>query len=342
MKLNKLDLKTTNNFNINDIDIDITIPTNYNNKAYSIKSDEYTNIEVNVTKKEKLSSRIGIDFDSYYNVDIKIPKDTKIDEPIEFIYKFNNNDSLVDNLNIVYESGSKADIIIKSISEDNNNHFRYLKINTISNPYSNGSITIINLLNENSNHFLAIDNEVLDNSNIKHNIIDIGSNIKINNMYSNIIGYNSTNILNNMYIGSNSNILDMNYNFDIKAKNSKSIMKVEGALFDTSKKNFRGTIDFKEGSSKSVGEENENCILFSDTCISRSLPMLLCHEEDVIGTHGVSSGKVSKDKLFYLMSRGLDKKDASKLIVSANFSTIINDLPESIKEELNNIIDKRI
>ena len=145
-----------------------------------------------------------------------------------------------------------------------------------------------------------------------------------------------------MYIGNNSNILDMNYNFDIKANNSKSIMKVEGALFDKSKKNFRGTIDFKEGSSKSIGEENENCVLFSDTSLSRSLPMLLCHEEDVVGSHGVSSGKVSKDKLFYLMSRGLDKKEASKLIVSANFSTIINELPDSIREDINNIINERI
>ena len=342
MKLNKLDLKTTNNFNINDINLDIEIPTNYNNKAYTIISDEYDNIEVNISKKNKLSSRIGIDFDEYYNVDITIPKDTIIKEPIEFIYKFNNNDSLVDNFNIIYEDNSYADIVIKSISEDNNNHFRHLKINTTSNSYSKGSITIINLLNGNSNHFLSINNEVLDNSNIKHNIVDIGSNIKINNMYSNIIGNNSVNILNNIYIGNNSNILDMNYNFDIKAKNTRNIMKVEGALFDTSKKNFRGTIDFKEGSSKSIGEESENCILFSDTCISRSLPMLLCHEEDVLGTHGVSSGKVSKDKLFYLMSRGLSKKDASKLVVNANFNTIINELPNSIIEDISNIINEKI
>ena len=342
MKLNKLDLKTTNNFNINDINLDINIPTNYNNKAYNIISDDYNNIDISISKKDNLSSRIGIEFDNYYNVDIKIPKDTKIEEPIEFIYKFNNDDSLVDNFNIIYEDNSYADIVIKSISEDNNTHFRHLKINTISNTYSKGSITIINLLNENSNHFLSINNDVLDNSCIKHNIIDIGSNIKINNMYSNIIGYNSINVLNNMYIGNNSNILDMNYYFDIKAKNSKSIMKVEGALFDTSKKNFRGTIDFKEGSKKSIGEENENCILFSDSAISRSLPMLLCHEEDVVGSHGVSSGKVSKDKLFYLMSRGFDKKEASKLIVSANFSTIINELPNSIREDIISIINERI
>ena len=90
-------------------------------------------------------------------------------------------------------------------------------------------------------------------------------------------------------------------------------------------------------------QESENCLLLSDTAISRSLPMMLCHEEDVEGSHGVSTGKVSKDKLFYLMTKGLSKKEAERLIVKANFNSVIQSIKEEkIQEEILEKIENMI
>ena len=70
--------------------------------------------------------------------------------------------------------------------------------------------------------------------------------------------------------------------------------------------------------------------------------MLLCHEEDVEGAHGVSSGKVDEKKVFYLMCRGIERKDAEKLIIKANFNKIIEtiedeDIKEYILKEIDNL-----
>ena len=120
-------------------------------------------------------------------------------------------------------------------------------------------------------------------------------------------------------------------------------MRVEGAIDDNTKKVFRGTIDFKGGCKGSIGDENENCVLLSDNVISRSLPQMLCHEEDVVGSHGVSSGKVDEDKLFYIMTHGYSKKEAEKLIVMANFSKILNNINDKeIREEIISIIEEKI
>ena len=120
-------------------------------------------------------------------------------------------------------------------------------------------------------------------------------------------------------------------------------MKVEGVLDNYAHKVFRGTIDFLSGAANSIGEENENCILLSDNAISRSLPQMLCNEESVIGSHGVSSGKVDADKLFYLMAHGYSKKEAEKLIVLANFSSIVNNIQnDNIKETILQLIEEKI
>ena len=339
MKLNKLELKTTNNFNINDIELDINIPIYDDFKSYNISNNEYVKVN-NINNK--LANKIGLEFDKYYEINIVIPKDIKLSDPIVFSYIFENSDVLVEKFNIVFEENSKADIIIKHVSLDNGKHFHNLNVDIKSNKYSNGTVTYINNLNENSYNFLAIENDVYSHSNIKQNIIDIGGNIRLYNVYTNTYEY-ATNDLNTIYMGNDKNIIDINYylnNIGIKSDNK---INVQGVLDKDSKKNFRGTLDFKKGCSKSIGEEIENCILLTDTCVSRSLPMMLCTEEDVSGSHGVSSGKIDNSKLFYLMTRGLSKKEAEKFIVKTNFNTILKEIPDNLlQEELDSIIDSKI
>ncbi len=70
---------------------------------------------------------------------------------------------------------------------------------------------------------------------------------------------------------------------------------------------------------------------------------MLCEEENVVGSHGVSSGKVSDEKLFYIMSRGLSRKDAERLIVLANFSSILKDIPsEEIRESIMRQVEEKL
>ena len=327
MRLNKLPIKTTNHFNINDIDLDLNIPNYKGYNSHSIIGD--TNKLIIKTNKveQELTTKIGITYKEYQELNITIPKNIKIEEPILIDYTFIDDDSLIDKIRINYEENSSCNFIITYISKDDNNHFHSLLEQTSSNKSSSGNITYINLMNDKSTNMISIENNVYNNANITHNIIDIGGNIRLYNVYSDLLEEHASNSLNNIYIGNKNNIIDMNYYLKNTAKNTTNNMKVEGSLNDNSKKNFRGTIDFISGCSNSIGEENENCILLSDKCLSRSLPQMLCGEENVVGTHGVSSGTVDKEKLFYLMSRGISKKDSEKLIIMSKFNQILNNIP---------------
>ena len=329
--LNEIPVKTTNNFNINNLQIDLNIPNILEFKEFKTK-----NINLNYDIINNFNSKIGLKFDKALNITIDI-KD-KIEENIELLYEFNNNDTLIDNININYYENSKANIIIKYKSLDNNTHFHHLKENLKVSSNAEGSITIINMLNENSTNLIAIENETKNNSKITHNIIDLGSKTKINNIYTTTYD-NSENYLNNLYIGIN-DIIDMNYNYINKGIKSTNIIESQGVLDNKSSKKFRGTINFLEGSKKSIGRENENCILLSDDSISSSVPILSCGEEDVIGTHSISSGKIDEDKLFYLMSRGLNLNESKKLIILSNFNKIISNIPDNkLQEEIIDYID---
>lgn len=336
--INKCPINTTNNFNVNDLKIDLDLPTNLDFHEFDInKLDEFIYTTDVVSN---FDSKIGLKFDKSYNLNIAIPKSIK--DTIEFTYEFSNDNSLIDNINIIYEKNSTANIVFKYKSIDNGNHFHHLKLKVLMDNNSKGNISIINLLNNNSKSFIAIENETKSCSNLITNIIDIGGNLKVNNIYANTLE-KSINKLNNIYIGNNNDIIDMTYYYKNNGLKSNNNIEVQGVLDNESKKVFRGIIDFEAGYSESIGKENENCVLLSDQCLSRSVPMLLCGEENVEGAHSVSSGKIDDEKLFYIMSRGYNKVEAEKLIINSNFNSILNEIPnEELRLELLDTIDKKI
>ena len=84
-------------------------------------------------------------------------------------------------------------------------------------------------------------------------------------------------------------------------------------------------------------------MILSDNARSKSLPMLLCHEEDVEGEHGVSSGKLDDKKIFYIMTKGISYNEAKRLIVKANFNKIINELDDvKLAYYINEMINEAI
>lgn len=129
-----------------------------------------------------------------------------------------------------------------------------------------------------------------------------------------------------MYIGSKDQIFDFSYWVPASGVKTKTDILTTGALLDTSKKYFRGTIDFLRGGKKAVGNESDVCLLLSPKVHSISLPLLLCKEDDVVGNHASSAGQIDKDKLFYLMTRGFNMEGAQMIIVESNIRPVIDQL----------------
>ena len=141
-----------------------------------------------------------------------------------------------------------------------------------------------------------------------------------------------------MYVGYDQQVLDFSYWVLQKGRKSYADILTTGALTDTSKKNFRGTLDFLRGCSKSVGSETDECLLLSPKVHSVSLPLLLCKEDDVEGNHASSAGQIDKDMLYYLMSRGFSEKGAQLIIVESNIRPVIDELGD--EEVIARVLDR--
>lgn len=116
------------------------------------------------------------------------------------------------------------------------------------------------------------------------------------------------------YMGRGVQKLDVNLVCNHYGKRTESEIAANGALMDAAEKIFRGTIDFKTGSSDSVGNEKETVLMLGEDAVNKTVPLILCAEENVVGNHGATIGELDAETLFYFESRGISRAEAESIL----------------------------
>lgn len=141
------------------------------------------------------------------------------------------------------------------------------------------------------------------------------------------------------YLGQGTQKIDLNMVANHIGKNTQSFIRADGTLKNNANKVFRGTIDFKTGASGSEGEETENVLLLGDNVINKTIPLILCAEEDVKGSHGATIGELDEDMLFYFASRGIGADKAEEIVTRGKLLRLCNKIQD---EETESYVRSRI
>ena len=119
------------------------------------------------------------------------------------------------------------------------------------------------------------------------------------------------------YLASGTQQRDSNYIIRHRGRKTVSNMDANGVLTGTSKKCLRGTIDLIHGAKGAEGNERETVLLASKGVDNKTVPNILCDEDDVAGNHGATIGHVRPEQLFYAACRGLSQEQTEALFLSA-------------------------
>ncbi len=64
--------------------------------------------------------------------------------------------------------------------------------------------------------------------------------------------------------------------------------------------------------------------MMDDTVRNQTLPVILCTEEDVVGNHGATIGRLDESVLFYLQSRGMDREAVYEMMADARVASVVH------------------
>ena len=138
--------------------------------------------------------------------------------------------------------------------------------------------------------------------------------------------------------------LDKNRHHEIKAninhlvENTKSYQLVKSVLKDTSRSVYQGKIYVDSKAQKTDGYQLSKALLVDETTEFNAKPELEIYADDVKCSHGSASGSLDENSIFYLMSRGLNYKEAKELLINGFLVEVINQITdEPIKKLIKNL-----
>lgn len=299
---------------------------------------------------EQIETAIGPEMQEFMakhaniNVALQVPAGTQIEEPL--IYSFmldKQNPALVDDHVIVAEENSRLTVVQLFSSGDETEGFHAGSTRIYAHKNAQVKIVRIQMFNAGTTHLNDLGIHAEEGAQLEVVDLEMGGSNALAGCKCRLDGRKARIDINVGYLGNGSRKLDLNYVVDHIARETTSEVQSGGALFGNSEKIFRGTIDFKKGAARSIGHEQENTLLFSPTCRTRSAPLILTGEENVEGQHAATIGKIDAAKLFYITSRGLTETQAKQLMVEALFAPMLSKLAdESMREEIRQVLSERM
>ena len=130
-----------------------------------------------------------------------------------------------------------------------------------------------------------------------------------------------------LYFGDANQHFDFNTSQDHVAPNAHSDLLYKGALDGRARGVFRGIIRVHEGAQGTDAYQTNRNLILSDEAVATSLPNLEIEADDVRCSHGATVGQLDAEALFYLMSRGLGREQAERLVVLGFLGEVLSRLP---------------
>ncbi len=181
--------------------------------------------------------------------------------------------------------------------------------------------------------------EQAKNSNSETFILSSGSNFLKNEINANLKGKYSSAFVNGIFSLNKDKHHEIRTIINHLTENTKSYQLIKSVLEDGSKAAYQGKIFVNSEAQKTDGYQLSKAILLDKTTEFNAKPELEIYADDVKCSHGSASGSLNENSIFYLMTRGLNYKEAKELLINGFLLDVIEKITD---REIRNLIKNMI
>tara|TARA_Y100000385_G_scaffold291820_1_gene372719 strand:+ start:16494 stop:17717 length:1224 start_codon:yes stop_codon:yes gene_type:complete len=163
-----------------------------------------------------------------------------------------------------------------------------------------------------------------------------------NNLNIAVEGENCETKLNGVYLASGSEHFDNHTYVDHIAPNCNSSENYKGIIDDKATAVFNGKVMVQPDAQKINAFQSNQNILLSDDATINSKPELEIYADDVLCSHGSTTGQLDEEAVFYLRTRGVSEISAKKMMIRAFVFEVLEEIKlESFRTHIEDLIDEK-
>ena len=282
-----------------------------------------------------------------------VPAHTKREEPIVVAVSAAQNQCA--NTGVIVREGAEATVVIAAFAGNTDDSGNAAASGDASASDANASdvlptsaaltrivveagakLHLIEMLgvNEGQQHLESVGLEIHQDAAVDVKQYALGGSTIGLGLTANLVGARARLDLNNRYHATHEETLDINHLVRMRGTSTRAQLTESGVLNEAAKKTLRATIDLVRGAKDAQGNEIETVMILGDDVVNKTMPVILCDEDDVAGNHGATIGSVSPEQLDYLAARGLSRQAAEQLFIRALFEDAIINAPEEISHRV--------
>ncbi len=307
-------------------------------KSYNFDYEEENKVRVKTYDKNSLTFKLNdnpliclnhaLAEDGYF---LEIAKDYKCKKTL-IIYNFFSSDIKNKILNsknqIKLNENSEINIIEYVI---NNSKSKFLN-NTYENIIlsKNSKYKNINFQSKKSDGYFYKFSQNTISSDATCSSFIFSSGLKFNkvDIESDLVGHNSECNINSALFLNQSEHQEIKTRINHLSPNCKSFQKIKKVLNSESTGVYQGKVYVKDIAQKTNAYQLSKALLLDENSEFNSKPELEIYADDVKCSHGSTSGNIDEDSMYYLMSRGLNHREATQLLIKS----FLDEVVESIKD----------
>jgi Fe-S cluster assembly protein SufD len=171
----------------------------------------------------------------------------------------------------------------------------------------------------------------------------VGSRLTKNFSELNLAGQGAEGRMSGFYLADGTQHLDHDTQQNHLAPHTTSDLLYKGALVGRGRSVWQGMIYVAPGAQKADGYQANRNLMLSPQAHADSIPGLEILADDVRCTHGATVGQLEEEPIYYLMSRGLPRREAERLVVEGFFTPIMDRIPfDGVRARFGRMIDDKL
>jgi Fe-S cluster assembly protein SufD len=274
-----------------------------------------------------------------------VPKNVELSEPIQAIFVHDDASlSLFNHVILVAEDNSKVTYVENYVSTvDSANGIFNIITEVIANPNSKVQYGAVDTLAKGITTYVNRRGIAAKDARIEWALGLMNDGNTVSENITNLIGDGSFGDTKTVVVGRGEQVQNFTTSVVHFGKHTEGYILKHGVMKDAASSIFNGIGKIEHGASKSNAEQESRVLMLSEKARGDANPILLIDEDDVTAGHAASVGRVDPLQLYYLMSRGIPKTEAERLVIHGFLAPVVNALPiEGVKKQLTEVIERKV
>ncbi|MBW7459392.1 Fe-S cluster assembly protein SufD, partial [Paenibacillus sepulcri] len=276
-----------------------------------------------------------------------VPKNTEIELPLQALFYSDDAEAtFAPHILIVADNNSRVtyvDNVVSAYTAEQQALTKQAVVEVFVNPGAHVRVATVNHMAD-SIIDLTIRRAIIENdARIEWVIGDLHDGHILSDTQSVLKGNGSSSDAKVISIGKNSQQMSLTTGAVHIGRSSESNMVTRAVMKDSSRAIINGITKIEKGATKANGVQTEKVLMLSPKARGDANPILLIDEDDVKAGHAASVGQVNPEQVYYLMSRGISKKDAERLIIHGFLAPVVSEIPiEAVREQLKRLLERKL